>query len=78
MRVGRSVSAARRRDAVECLIYISGRDIQICELPDARDLNVVRSLNKVRALDGAVGDDTGATATLGAPGDDDALGIPDT
>ena len=52
-------------------------DVHLGEVADASDLDIVRSLDKMNAFQGAVGDGTRATTRLGTPGDLDALSIAD-
>jgi hypothetical protein len=55
--------------------WITTGDVELGEVANTSDLNVVGSLDEMDALEGAVGDGPGATATLCAPSDTNALSV---
>lgn len=70
-------TVAVRTVRVELAALVALRDVDFREVAHTSDLNVVRSLDEVRASDGALGHDACAVAGLDTPGDLDALRVAD-
>lgn len=50
-------------------------NIELGQVADTSDLNVIRGLYEVRALDGSIRNEAGAVTALETPRDFDALGL---
>lgn len=74
MGVSETVSAV----GIELSTRILGGDVHLRKVAIASDLDIVRSLHEMRALDGAVGDETSAVAVIHAPRNHDLLDSTDS
>lgn len=71
------VALVFRAVRVELAARVAGGDVDLCPVPEPMDLDVHVRLDKVRGGDGAIRDETGAVARLGAVGDDNGLDVAD-